>query len=144
MGVLLLGPSGIGKTESALELVTLGHHLIADDVVKVFLQSTSLMAESPASLRNKIHLRDVGIIDLQHIFGAKKKSRKTKIQIVIELAEPPQDQYKWAERRRRPTKKILGVPVPLYQLTVTPMRHLAILIETIVRWERWQSKKGQE
>ena len=140
-GVLLVGPSGIGKSEALLELVTRGHSFVADDMVLLFQKNKKLIATATKNLGTRLHLRDVGILDMQKMFPVKQICKEVEIRLVIELAHAPQDQYKWVETTRRPRRNYLAVSVPIYHITVAPMRHLAVLIETIVRWDQAQRKK---
>jgi HPr kinase/phosphorylase len=130
LGVLLVGDSGIGKSECALELLKRGHMLVADDVVEVKQRLGGLLFGTGAELiRHHMELRGLGIIDVQKVFGVSSILDRTRIELVIRLEEWKQtveyDRVGLAEQ----TTSILGVRVPEIVMPVRPGRNLAVLVE---------------
>lgn len=130
LGVLLVGDSGIGKSECALELLKRGHMLVADDVVEVKQRLGGFLFGTGAELiRHHMELRGVGIIDVQKIFGVSSILDRTRIELVIRLEEWKQaveyDRVGLSDQ----TTTILGVRVPEIVMPVRPGRNLAVLVE---------------
>jgi HPr kinase/phosphorylase len=130
LGVLLVGDSGIGKSECALELIKRGHMLVADDVVEVKQRLGGFLFGTGAELiRHHMELRGLGIIDVQKIFGVSSVLDRTRIELVIRLEEWRQtveyDRVGLTDR----TTTILGVRVPEIVMPVRPGRNLAVLVE---------------
>src|SRR5882762_4025000 len=130
LGVLLVGDSGIGKSECALELVKLGHMLVADDVVEVKQRLGGMLYGTGAELiRHHMELRGLGIIDVQKIFGVSSVLDRARIELVIHLEEWRQtveyDRLGLTDR----TTSILGVRIPEIVMPVRPGRNLAVLVE---------------
>ena len=128
-GVLLLGESGVGKSETAIELVKRGHRLIADDAVEIRRISDSLYGSAPEIIRHYIEIRGIGIIDVQQLFGMGAVQFDSDIEIVIHL-EPWQD-GKFYDRLglEGDTYTILGVQLPYVTIPVRPGRNLAGIVE---------------
>ena len=131
VGALILGDSGIGKSESALELVSRGHKFIADDVVRIRKRADgALVGTAPALSRNFMEIRGLGIINIREIFGPKNVAREAKVDLIVRLK-------KWRrgfEVDRLGIKGadeacILGEPVPQISIPVAPGRNIATLIE---------------
>lgn len=134
VGVLLTGDSGVGKSESALELVKRGHQLVADDVVEVIRVSDNrLTGESPEMVRYFMEIRGIGIIDIRAMYGIGAVTRSKSIDMVIHLEhwvkERDYDRLGMVEE----TTEVLGVRVPRILLPVKPGRNLAIVIEVAAR-----------
>lgn len=141
-GVLILGDSGIGKSETAIELVKRGHRLIADDSVDIKrVSSTTLVGEAPELIRHYIELRGIGIVDVSRIFGMGSVKKSEKIQLVInfELWEPGKE-YERLGMDDTMTD-ILGISVPSITVPVKPGRNLAVIIE-IAAMNNRQRKMG--
>ena len=141
-GVLILGDSGIGKSETAIELVKRGHRLIADDSVDIKrVSSTTLVGEAPELIRHYIELRGIGIVDVSRIFGMGSVKKSEKIQLVInfELWEPGKE-YERLGMDDTMTD-ILGISVPSITIPVKPGRNLAVIIE-IAAMNNRQRKMG--
>lgn len=141
-GVLILGDSGIGKSETAIELVKRGHRLIADDSVDIKrVSSTTLVGEAPELIRHYIELRGIGIVDVSRIFGMGSVKNSEKIQLVInfELWEPGKE-YERLGMDDTMTE-ILGISVPSITVPVKPGRNLAVIIE-IAAMNNRQRKMG--
>ncbi len=129
-GILLLGESGVGKSEPAIELVKRGHRLIADDAVEIRrVSSKTLVGSSPENIRHFIELRGVGIINARRIFGVGAVKITEKIDMVIQLEL--WDKNKIYDRMgiENEYMEILGNKVPTTTIPVKPGRNLAIIIE---------------
>ncbi len=129
-GVLLLGESGVGKSETAVELVKRGHRLVADDAVEIKkVSAISLVGSAPEIIRHFIELRGVGIIDVKRIFGIGAVKDAEKINMIINLET-------WVDGKMydrlglsEEYTEILGIKVPSILIPVKPGRNLAIIIE---------------
>ncbi len=141
-GVLILGDSGIGKSETAIELVKRGHRLIADDSVDIKkVSSTTLVGEAPELIRHYIELRGIGIVDVSRIFGMGSVKDSEKIQLIINFEHwEPGKEY---ERLGMDdvTTEIMGISVPSITVPVQPGRNLAVIIE-IAAMNNRQRKMG--
>ena len=129
-GILLLGDSGVGKSETAIELIKRGHRLIADDAVEIKRVSAStLVGRAPELIRHYVELRGIGIVDVRRLFGMGSVKETEKIDLVINL-EPWQD-GKMYDRLGldEDTTDILGIKVPSIVLPVCPGRNLSVVIE---------------
>ena len=128
-GVLMIGDSGIGKSETAIELLKRGHRLVADDAVEIRRVSNSLYGTAPEIIRHYIEIRGVGVIDVQQLFGMGAVQFDSDIEIVIHL-EPWQD-GKFYDRLglEGDTYTILGVQLPYVTIPVRPGRNLAGIVE---------------
>jgi HPr kinase/phosphorylase len=135
IGVLVIGKSGIGKSETALDLVVRGHRLVADDVIRIRRHGTQVHGTSAGVLEHHMEIRGLGIINVKDLFGIAAVRETKKIELVIELrewAELGEDEYDRLGFDDR-HDDILGVPVPALRLPVRPGRNLATLIEVAVR-----------
>jgi len=129
-GILLLGESGVGKSEAAIELVKRGHRLIADDAVEIRRTSdTALVGNAPESIRYYIELRGLGVIDVRRLFGIGAVKPAEKVDMVIQMEE-------WKDGATYDrlgidthTMEILGINVPSITIPVRPGRNLAAIIE---------------
>lgn len=129
-GVLLLGESGVGKSETAVELIKRGHRLVADDAVDIRrVSAKTLVGSSPEIIRHFIELRGIGIIDVKKIFGMGAVKNTENINLVINLEI--WQQGKTYERLGLDTQvtNILGINVPSLTVPVRPGRNLAVIIE---------------
>lgn len=141
-GILLLGESGVGKSETAIELVKRGHRLIADDAVEIRrVSSKSLVGTAPENIRHFIELRGIGIINASRIFGVGAVKLTEKIDLVINLE--PWDVNKTYDRMGLEVQKteILGLDIPSLTIPVQPGRNLAVIIEVAAMNNR-QKKLG--
>ena len=130
-GILITGDSGVGKSETAIELVKRGHRLIADDAVELRrVSSKKIMGSSPENIRHFIELRGIGIINVARLFGIGSVKSSVEVEIVVELE--PWDRTKNYDRTGLETQTcdILGVKVPNMVIPVMPGRNLAVIIET--------------
>lgn len=134
IGILLLGKSGIGKSEIALDLVVRGHRLVADDIVNIHQKSNNLVYGSGSGIiRHHMEIRGLGIINIKDLFGISSVRDAKKIELVIELAE-------WDENEEYDRLglddhyyKVLGVDIPMLRLPVRPGRTMATIIEVAAR-----------
>ncbi|WP_040196125.1 HPr(Ser) kinase/phosphatase [Candidatus Soleaferrea massiliensis] len=141
-GILLLGESGVGKSETAIELIKRGHRLIADDAVEIRrVSSKTLVGSSPANIRHFLEVRGIGIINARRIFGMGSIKVTEKIDMVIQLEN--WDATKVYDRMGMENEytEILGIDVPSLTIPVKPGRNLAIIIEVAAMNNR-QKKMG--
>ena len=141
-GCLLIGDSGVGKSETAIELIKRGHRLVADDAVEIRRTSqTTLYGQSPENIRHFIELRGIGIINARKLFGMGAIKLQEKIDMVINLEQ--WDSSKVYDRMGLDNEymKILGVEVPTLTIPVKPGRNLAVIIEVAAMNNR-QKKMG--
>ena len=141
-GVLILGDSGVGKSETAVELIKRGHRLIADDAVEIKKTSSkTIVGSAPDNIRHFIELRGIGIVNARRIFGMGAVKLSEKIDMVIELE--PWDSNKVYDRMGLENEyiEILGIKVPHTIVPVQPGRNLAIIIEVAAMNNR-QKKMG--
>ncbi|MDR0249032.1 MAG: HPr(Ser) kinase/phosphatase [Oscillospiraceae bacterium] len=129
-GILLLGDSGVGKSETAIELVKRGHRLIADDAVDIKkVSAISLVGSAPELIRHYIELRGIGVVDVRHIFGMGAIKPTERIELVINLEawkdETVYDRLGMDEK----TVTIMDVQLPSLTIPVKPGRNLAVIIE---------------
>jgi HPr kinase/phosphorylase len=134
LGVLMVGESGIGKSECALDLIVRGHRLVADDTVDVRRRTESiLIGTCPDLTRHHMELRGLGIINIKELFGIASTRSSKRVELVVRLERwDPVRQY---ERLGLDDEslEILGVAVPLIRMGVAPGRSVAILVEVAAR-----------
>lgn len=141
-GILLVGDSGVGKSETAIELIKRGHRLIADDAVEIRrVSAKTLVGTAPDNIRHFIELRGIGIVNARRIFGMGAVKITEKIDMVIQLE--PWDSTKVYDRMGLENEftEILNIKVPLLTIPVKPGRNLAIIIEVAAMNNR-QKKMG--
>ena len=141
-GVLIVGDSGVGKSETAVELIKRGHRLIADDAVEIRKVSTkTVVGQAPDNIRHFIEVRGVGIINASRLYGLESVKLSEKIDMVIRLE--PWDSAKVYDRMGLEENyiNIMGIRVPATVVPVTPGRNLAVIIETAAIANR-QKKMG--
>ena len=129
-GLLLLGESGIGKSETAIELLKRGHRLIADDAVEIKrVSAKTLVGEAPEIIRHYVELRGIGIVDVRRLFGMGSVENTARIDLVVNLE--PWEQGKMYDRLGldNETTDILGVEIPSITLPVCPGRNVAVVLE---------------
>ena len=133
LGVLIVGESGIGKSECALDLIDRGHRLVADDVVEIRRIGESLIGCSPDLTRYHMELRGLGVINIKDLYGVSSTRVSQRVELVVNLE-------RWEAGReydrlglRRENFLILGVEVPLIRMPVAPGRNIAILVEVAAR-----------
>jgi HPr kinase/phosphorylase len=133
LGVLITGESGLGKSELALELISRGHGLVADDAVELSRTAPSIIeGYCPSLLQNLLEVRGLGLLDIRTIFGETSVRRKMRLKLVVQLIRSNTDSFE-----RLPvqdlTQDILGIPVRRVMLQVAAGRNLAVLVEAAVR-----------
>ncbi len=129
-GMLLLGESGVGKSETAIELVKRGHRLIADDAVELKkVSAKSIVGSAPEIIRHFIELRGIGVVDVRRIFGMGSVKLTEKVDIIINLeAWRDNKQYDRLGMDNEYTE-ILGIKIPSLTVPVKPGRNLAVILE---------------
>ncbi len=134
VGVLLMGKSGVGKSECALDLILRGHRLVADDVVKVRLKLPAvLFGEGMDLLHHHMEIRGLGILNIKHLFGVASIRERKKIDLVVELVE--WDSEKEYDRLGIDDQsyELLGIPLPKTQIPVRPGRNITTIVEVAAR-----------
>ena len=134
LGVLVIGESGIGKSECALDLVVRGHRLVADDAVELRCRAESFVLGScPELTRHHMEIRGLGLINVQDLFGVASTRTSKRVELVVQLE-------RWEEGREYDRLgvddtryDVLGVPVPMIRMPVAPGRNVAILVEVAAR-----------
>jgi HPr kinase/phosphorylase len=137
IGVLITGDSSIGKSELALELISRGHGLVADDVVELQqIGPETIQARCPPMLRDFLEVRGLGVLNIRSIFGETAVRPRKALRLIVHL-DMPAEGYKIEPKDRLATRAgtqdILGVEIPTVTLAVAPGRNLAVLVEAAVR-----------
>ena len=141
-GVLLIGDSGVGKSEIAIELIKRGHRLIADDAVEIRrVSNRTLVGSSPENIRHFIELRGIGIINARRIFGMGAVKLTEKIDMVINMEQWDSEKVYDRIGMDNTYTEIMGIQVPIMTIPVKPGRNLAIIIEVAAMNNR-QKKMG--
>lgn len=141
-GVLIMGESGIGKSEAALELIKRGHRLVSDDVVEISrVSDVTLVGTAPDITRHFIELRGIGIIDVKTLFGVESVKNTQSIDLVIKLEEWNKDKEYDRLGLEEEYIELLGNQVVCHSLPIRPGRNLAIIVETAAVNHR-QKKMG--
>jgi HPr kinase/phosphorylase len=138
LGVLLVGESGVGKSETALELIKHGHRLVADDMVDIHCINGNVLMGMGANkiIGHHMEVRGLGIINITHLFGIGAVRNQKQVQLIIQLEEwNPQKNYDrlGTEKQRM---ELLGVSVPRVEIPVKPGRNVPIIVETAAMNER--------
>ncbi len=129
-GILLLGESGVGKSETAMELLKRGHRLIADDAVEIKkVSNKTLVGSSPDIIRHLIELRGIGIVDVRRLFGMGAVKESEKLDLVINLEIWDENAHYDRFGLEEQYTEILGINVPSLKIPVRPGRNLAMIIE---------------
>jgi HPr kinase/phosphorylase len=134
LGVLVIGESGIGKSECALDLIVRGHRLVADDAVELRCRAQSfVMGTCPELTRNHLEIRGLGVINVQEMFGVASTRSSKRVELVVQLE-------RWEPGREYDRLgvddsfyELLGIPMPMVRMPVAPGRNLAILVEVAAR-----------
>jgi HPr kinase/phosphorylase len=138
LGILILGDSGVGKSETALELIERGHRLVADDVVEILCVNGNILIGAGANkiIGHHMEIRGLGIINITHLFGVRAIRDQKRIQLVVKLEE--WDSQKMYDRLGMEEKlaEFLGVSIPKLEIPVKPGRNIPIIIETAAMNER--------
>src|SRR5215204_2915080 len=134
LGVLIIGESGIGKSECALDLVVRGHRLVADDTVELRVRADSyLLGSCPELTRHHMEIRGLGLINVQDLFGVASTRRSKRVELVVQLErwDPTREYDRLGLDEAH--HESLGVRVPMIRMPVAPGRNLAILVEVAAR-----------
>ena len=140
-GVLILGDSGIGKSETAIELLKRGHRLVADDAVEIRRISNNLFGTAPELIRHYIEIRGVGVIDIQQLFGMGAVQFDTEIDLVIQLEQWVDGKFYDRLGLGEEKYEMLEVELPIVTIPVRPGRNLAGIVE-IATMKNRQMKYG--
>jgi HPr kinase/phosphorylase len=133
VGLLLIGRSGVGKSEAALDLILKGHRLVADDIVEVTVRPPDTVWGAALEMhQHHMEIRGMGILNITHLFGVAAVRDNKKVEVVVELSEAHEEDYDrlGTEQQMWP---ILGVDVPLARIPLRPGRNIASLIEVVAR-----------
>lgn len=141
MGILLMGKSGVGKSETALELIKRGHRLVADDAVEIKRVEEGLRGEAPDLIRHFMEIRGIGILDIERLYGVGAVKKNEFIDLVMEFEF-------WDESKEydrigldEDFMELLGIKIPKLIIPVRPGRNLAMIVEVAARNTR-QKKLG--
>ena len=141
-GILLTGESGIGKSETAVELLKRGHRLIADDAVEIRkISGNKLVGAAPALIRNYVELRGIGIINVAKLFGMGAVKAENEIDLVVNIVPWKQETNYDRLGLEDQYTQILDVQIPMNTIPVTPGRNLAVILEVAAMNNR-QRKMG--
>lgn len=141
-GILILGESGVGKSEAAIELVKRGHRLVADDAVEIKkVSDISLVGSSPEIIRHFIELRGIGIIDVKEIFGIGAVKNTEKIDMIVNLEAWVEGKHYDRLGLEEEYTDILGIKIPSLLIPVKPGRNLAVILE-IAAMNNRQKRNG--
>ncbi|WP_129596616.1 HPr(Ser) kinase/phosphatase [Anaerophilus nitritogenes] len=142
IGILIIGESGIGKSETALELIKRGHRLVADDAVEIKqIDNDTLQGSAPELTKHFMELRGIGILDIQHLYGVGAVRDKKTIELIIEMENWQQGKQYDRLGIDEDFMGILGVDVYKITIPIKPGRNLAIIIEAAARNHR-QKRMG--
>src|SRR5438105_13895065 len=134
IGVLITGDSSIGKSELALELISRGHGLVADDVVELQqIGPETIQGRCPPMLRDFLEVRGLGVLNIRSIFGETAVRPRKVLRLIVQLDSPDATHERDRLATRSGTQDILGVEIPTVTLAVAPGRNLAVLVEAAVR-----------
>lgn len=134
LGILITGESGLGKSELALELITRGHGLVADDVVEFLrVAPDAVEGRCPPLLQNLIEVRGLGLLDIRAIFGETSVRRKLRLRLIVQLVRRSAiDEYERLPLEAM-SEDVLGLPIRKVAIPVAAGRNLAVLVEAAVR-----------
>ncbi|HEX8978270.1 MAG TPA: HPr(Ser) kinase/phosphatase [Parasulfuritortus sp.] len=134
LGVLISGDASVGKSELALELITRGHRLVADDALEVYaVAPDTLEGRCPNLLQDYMEVRGLGVLNIRRLFGETAVKHKKNVKLIIHLT--PAEKWETVDRldMRAETRDILGVLIPEVRIPVAVGRNLAVLVEVAVR-----------
>lgn len=138
VGVLLTGASGVGKSELALELLSRGHKLVADDATEFSVERSRVRGYCPPLLRGFIEARSLGILSVRRLYGARSILGSAMLDLVVALDTPPPNSETGLERLsgRRGTREVLGVAIDEISIPIRLGHNLAVLVEAACRDHR--------
>ena len=140
VGVLLLGPSGVGKSETALELVTRGHALVADDVVELEPAGEALIGRAPERIRHYLEIRGLGILFVPELYGPHAVLPQSPVDLLCRLErDAPGLEYERVGLER-PRESLAGVSLPMVRLPVRPATSLGVIVEAAARDHRMRER----
>lgn len=131
-GIMIMGNSGIGKSELALDLINRGHMLVADDRVDVTRVHTNLLCQAPELLKQKLEIRGLGIVDVTRMFGANAYLNKCNMDFVIKLVKFSETSENDRLNPINETIDILGLQIPMLTIPITEGKSLSVIIESAV------------
>ena len=131
IGILIVGRSGIGKSEVALDLVERGHRLVADDVVMLTKKSSVLMASATEMSKHFMEIRGLGIVDVMSMFGIRSVRYQKRLEVVMELTLWDETQEVERTGLDHDTVSIMNVEIPYIQLPITPGKNITVIAEVI-------------
>ena len=140
-GVLITGDSGVGKSETAIELIKRGHRLVADDAVEIRRIGDTLTGTAPELIRHYLEVRGIGVVDIQKLFGMSGVKSATQIDLVIQFERWQDEKFYDRLGLDEAHTQIMGVPIPLLTIPVSAGRNLAGIVELAVMNNR-QKKYG--
>ncbi len=140
-GILIVGKSGIGKSECALELVNKNHRLVADDIVSVKRIGQHLIGTSASMSDNYLEIRGLGIIDIKDFFGLRAVAEEKEIDLVVNLVLFDKKKHFTRLGIDRETYRILGIDIPMYTIPISPGKNIGTIIEVIAKNE-YAKEKG--
>jgi len=141
-GLLLIGDSGIGKSEAAVELLKRGHRLIADDAVEIRkISGSTLVGNAPEMIRNYIELRGIGIVNVAKLFGMGAVRAENEINLVVNIVPWKNQEVYDRLGLENQYMELLGVKIPMNTIPITPGRNLAVILEVAAMNNR-QRKMG--
>ena len=140
-GVLIMGESGVGKSETAVELIKRGHRLVADDAVEIRHLGPMLVGSAPELIRHYIELRGIGIVDVRQLFGMSAIKEDKEVDLVVNLEPWNENTFYDRLGTNEEFTTILDMKVPVITIPVKPGRNLAIIIEVAAMNNR-QKKMG--
>lgn len=132
IGVMITGKSGIGKSELALDLISRGHMLVADDRVDVARVHNDVICQAPSLLKKMLEIRGLGIVDVTKLFGANVYLNKCELDFVIKLVRLDETMEKDRLNPKTETMDVLGLDVPILVIPITEGKSLSVIIESAV------------
>ena len=128
-GVLITGDSGVGKSETAIELVKRGHRLVADDAVDIRREADQLLGKAPDLIKHYIELRGIGVVNVQQLLGMSAVKPESQVDLVVHLERWREDKFYDRFGLDEERVNILGIEVPIVTIPVQPGRNLATIVE---------------
>lgn len=142
VGIIITGKNGIGKSETALELLSRGHILVADDSVIVSNEGGELWGECPEAIKHFMEIRGVGIVDVEAVFGRDSVFERCKVDLIVEFEDWQSGKAYERVGKNNEYTEILGLKVPKLLVPVTAGRNLAVVLEVAAR-EHLLKQKGK-
>lgn len=145
LGVLIRGSAGIGKSEVALELITRGHRLVADDAPCFQARGEEVTGSCPRRLFGLLEVRGIGILDIRELFGSNALKARKYLRLIVDLYPADGGRTIGPDERLfgdRGSEAVAGLSIPVWRLPVAPGRNLAVLLEAIVRQRNLERQRG--